>query len=111
MTTYTTILNGPKIRVKDGVGLSISQKKNLEKLKVPESETAFKSQRALAQYIGVNCRSEIWAAFKLIAQRKKTVEEAQYASLKLTLELLKRTPAKGHDFVKLDLRSMLLVVL
>lgn len=103
--------NGLEICEKEGGTLSINQRRKIDGLTVPTSEKGFRSQRALVQYIGVNCRPDVCATVQLIAPGKEGTTKSQFASLKRAVEHLKRRPEQGLDFVKLHMPSVRVVVI
>lgn len=60
--------------------IKMTQEKKIEELQIPKTEESFRSQRALAQYISVNCRPNICATVQLIALVNTKVEERQFKS-------------------------------
>lgn len=100
LTKTTIVFNGLEITVKDGVGLSIAQKRIIEKLKTPSIKSEWKSERTLAQYNGMNCRPEMSAAVQLIALKKKMTTKPQYTSSKRTFGHLKKDQCTRTGFCK-----------
>lgn len=94
---FSTSLQSDKI-------IRITQKKKITKLNIPRTEEGFKSQRGLAQYIGVKCRPNVCAAVQLIAPGREAIDEAQLTSLREAIRHLKNTSEVGLDFVRLDVK-------
>lgn len=68
-----TLFNGLDISInREGVYF-MNQEEKSNQLLVPKTEKAFKSQRALGQDTGMNCRPDVCAAVQLIAPGHKTV--------------------------------------
>lgn len=76
-----------------------------------DNSSDFISQRALAQYIGVNVRPDICAPVQLIAPGKNEVTDKDIKSLKKTTKFLKETIEQGLTFVPLNLETMRLVLM
>lgn len=71
----------------------------------------FGSQRVLAQYLGVNFRSDNGATAQLIAPGSAKVENKQCKSLKKSIYHMKETRNIDLKFNKLDVNSVRVVVL
>lgn len=106
-----TLFNGLDITLNDCVTISVTQRRIIEKRVVPTTGAGSKSQRALAQYIYVNCQTDICAAIQLIAQSSETVTKDQFDTLKRTIHYLKKSDMQGLDFVKPDMATMAIVVI
>ena len=95
----------------EGVRYSMSQADKIEKLAIAETQQEFTSQRALAQYIGVNVRPDICAPVQLIAPGKLPTTDKERKSLKKTTKFLKETIDQGLNYVALDLKTTKLVLM
>ena len=89
----------------------IDQSDKIRRLEPADNSSDFISQRALAQYIGVNVRPDICAPVQLIAPGKNEVTDKDIKSLKKTTKFLKETIEQGLTFVPLNLETMRLVLM
>ena len=93
-------------------GYTITQCDKIRKLddKI-EGEKQFISQRALAQYIGVNVRPDICAPVQLITPGNAPPSNNDYKSLMKTIKFLKATTSQGLNYVPIDLQTAHLVLM
>ena len=92
-------------------GYRMSQTDKVDRLTIATTQKAFSSQRAAAQYIGVNTRPDICAAVQLIAPGNAPTTPAEFKSLSKSIKFLQETKDQGLTYVNLDLRSARIVLL
>lgn len=80
MKREPTLFIGIKICLKDGEQLSITQHDRIKGIAVLTTEKEFRNQFALVQYIGVNYRTDVCAAVKLITPDNEIKPESQFGS-------------------------------
>lgn len=73
----------------------MTEQKKILKLVTPTTKEAFRSQRALTQYIAMNCRPDICATLQLIAPGNARIENRQFKSLKKSITNMKDTSGVG----------------
>ena len=90
---------------------TMMQADKILKLRVPTNNAEYISQRALAQYVGVNVRPDVCAPVQLLVPGKEEVTTLQYKQLKKVLEYMMDTKNQGLNYVSLDMESARLVLL
>lgn len=78
---------------------------------MPTTAKTFKSQRALSQYTGVNCRPSVCVGVKLITPRHETVSLEHYKIMNKTIDQMKETRLQELLFVSIDISTLRVVVL
>lgn len=99
------LIHGVELSLTSEKKIRVTQQKKILDLKTPTTQESFRRRRALAQYIGVNCRPDICITVRLIAPGNSNVEEKQYKSLKKVVDHLKGTSDLGLNFIILDVSS------
>lgn len=77
----------------------------MDRLELVHTKKGFRSQRATAQYIGVNIQLDIWESVQLIDPDRKEPTAAESKALLKFTELCKETKHQGLNYIPLDLES------
>lgn len=109
LSAIPTTFNGITITSHDNM-IKIQQTEKIMKLKPATTDKEFASQRALAQYIGVNVRPDTCAPIQLIAPGNAPTTKSEFKTLKKATAFLKDTKEQGLNFVPLNLDNVRLVV-
>ena len=96
---------------KKGETYSMTHGEKIDKLECVETQKAFVSQKALAQYIGVNVRPDVCASIQLVAPGSKPTSDEEYKTFKRTVKSMIATRDQGLNFIKLDIPSTKLILL
>lgn len=110
ITDKPTSFNGIMIH-KEGTKMVIAQKEKIDRLHMVDTQVEFNSQRALAQYVGVNVRPDVCAPIQLIAPGSQPTTDAEFKSLRRSTKFLKETRTQGLNFTPLNLETVRLVLL
>lgn len=102
----STMLNGVEFFYMSMVQSARRMVVKREKFRIPSTDETFRSQKALAKYIRVNCWPDICASLQLIAHSHIPIEERQFRSLQKAICFIERTKNISLDFVKLDVDSV-----
>ena len=89
----------------------MKQEDKIDRLIISSTEKEFTSQRAAAQYIGVNTRPDIATPFQLLAPGNQPTTPAQFKSLTKAITFLKSTKGQGLHYVPLNLNTARLVLI
>lgn len=91
--------------------LCMTQSEKIGRLSIPMTEERFESQRALGQYIGVNCRPDICSTVQMDAPGNMQIGKARSKLFLKKIEHMMEEVQVGLDFGKLDLGSARVAVL
>lgn len=105
-----TAFNGLEIARHDDGIITITQEDKIYRIRTPTSQAELASQRALAQYVGVNTRPDVCAAIQLVAPGSKPPTPAEFKSFAKTVKFMQQTKPQGLSFVPLDLTTMRLLL-
>lgn len=97
----STMINGRTSTLKHGT-ISTTQTETTAKLKIEDTDKAFASQRALAQYIVVSVRPDVCAPVQLLSLGNSQTTSAQYKDLEKSTTLLRKTHTQRLNFVPLE---------
>lgn len=103
LTEKPVKFNGIQIRQQSTGEIEITQTDKVERLKMPKEEKEFTSQRALAQYVGVNTRPDICTAVQLLTPGHEATMKEEFTAFKKTLQFLQSTKTQGLKYVALNL--------
>lgn len=108
--TEVMAFNGVRVsRIANG-GIKMDQGDKIRSLSFPTSDKQFASKRAMAQYIGVNCRPDVCAPVQLVAPGREPTSKDEYRTLKKVITHLQATADVGLNFVPLELETCRLVL-
>lgn len=83
----------------------------MKKLNFTGSKESFASNRALADYIGVNVRPDMCASLQLIAPGKEAPSKKEMKLLGNTIDFLNETRNQGHEYEKVIMDTAQIVLL
>lgn len=86
------------------------QAEKIKRLTIPTTEKYFASARAMAQYIGVNCRPDVGAAVQLNAPGGQTVTKDEFSTLRKVILYLQSDPAFGLTYIPIYMSTARLVL-
>lgn len=89
----------------------LTQTEKISKLNFDNTAASFVSNRALAQYIGVNVRPDVCAPVQLIAPGLEPPTKEEMKLLRKIIDFLKDTSGQGLDYVKVDMDTARIVLL
>lgn len=69
-----TTIHGVMLSLRSDRRINVTQQKKILELLTPTTEESFSSQYVLIQYIGVNCRSDIYATIQWLAPTNKRID-------------------------------------
>lgn len=111
LENFPTMFNGVEVvEVQEGT-IKMTQARKIGELETQTNDEFFQRQRALAQYIGLNCRPDIFATVKLIAPANAKIEERQFKSQSPAINLMQNTKDNGLEYVRPYIESVRIVVL
>lgn len=111
ITDNITGFNGIQLRRTANGTITMNAQPKITRLKIPQSEKEFASERAAVQYIGGTCRPDVCANTQLIAPGSEPTTKAEHRTLAKTIKYLAKTAEQGLTFAPLDLESTKVVII
>lgn len=102
--------NGEILKRESDKQVLMHQERNIGRLDAPENDKAFSSKRAMAQYVRMNCRPEIWAPVQPITHGSEATIKREYRMLGRLIDHLKKNPDSRLRYVLHDVITIKLVL-
>lgn len=106
-----TIFNCSIMNQSDDGSITMRQTDKISLLQPPTNQKSFTSQRAMAQYVGVNTRPDVTASVHLFAPGNEPATEDDFRILKRKIGHMKNTKYIGLTYRPLDISSTRLVLI
>lgn len=102
--------NGMNINIERNT-IRTNQSDKIDALSIPMTQKEFASERAAAQYVGVNTRPDICANVQLLPPGQEQTTPDELKQFKTIVNYLKATRRQKLNFTKLHLPSVLIVAI
>lgn len=109
LSSTPTSSNVSNLSTDDGIILMAHAEK-ISLVEIPMDQKAFSSERALAQYIGVNTHPDVCTNVQLVAPGSAPTTNGEYKSFSKTVTYLHETGAYGLKFRALGMETMRILV-
>lgn len=86
------------------------QKTKVKAVTVPMTERAFENKREFLQNIVINFQPDVCAPVQLITSHNEAIAEPQVILIRKAIEHIKKSSSQELDFVKIDIKSVRVVV-